>query len=67
MGKNRRRRGLSANGSLETNSGAKGCFGKSVAEKKGYKPLTPLEMKFFKMKRLLKRFKMNKGINDEER
>jgi hypothetical protein len=70
MGKNRYRRqvggktsgddsiqipGVSANGNATVNARAKGCFGKSTAEKKGYKPLSP-----YKMKRLKKARKAGK-------
>lgn len=36
---------VSANGNSVVNARAKGCFGKSNSEKKGYKPLSPYKMK----------------------
>jgi hypothetical protein len=36
---------VSANGNSVVNARAKGCFGKSTVEKKGYKPLSPFKMK----------------------
>jgi hypothetical protein len=36
------------NGNSVVNASAKGCFGKSTAEKKGYKSLSPYKMKQFK-------------------
>jgi hypothetical protein len=35
---------VSANGNSTVNARAKGCFGKSTAEKKRYKPLSPYKM-----------------------
>jgi hypothetical protein len=56
MGKDRsRRQGISANGSATVNTRAKGCFGKSNAEKKGYKP-----MSLYKMKQAKKAYKAGK-------
>jgi hypothetical protein len=56
MGKNRyRRQGVSANGNATVNARAKGCFGKSNTEKKGYKP-----MSLYKMKQAKKAYKAGK-------
>jgi hypothetical protein len=36
---------VSSSGGAVANARAKGCFGKSNAEKKGYKPMSPYKMK----------------------